>query len=135
MRKGQMLTLEQMILFFVGVVIVSSVYFIFSRISSGVSQGSEEDQLTEAGSTIAGAVSLGLESRENSIRVSIPQKINGNPYSIELNAENVTLTLGPRRVDVPLEGAGYGNSIGGIISSSAGRAIITRRNNEIRLLR
>ncbi|MBI5355199.1 MAG: hypothetical protein HZB68_01965 [Candidatus Aenigmarchaeota archaeon] len=135
MRKGQMLTLEQMILFFVGVVIVSSVYFIFSRISLGVSQGSEEDQLKEAGSTIAGAVAVGLESKDNSIRVSIPPKINGNPYSIEINSGNITLTLGPRRVDIPLEGPGSGNAIGGIISSSAGRAIITRRNNEIKLLR
>lgn len=135
MRKGQMLTLEQMILFFVGVVIVSSVYFIFSRISLGVSQGSEEDQLKEAGSAIAGSVSLTLQNRENSIRVSIPQKINGNPYSIDINPENVTLRLGSRRVDVSLEGAGSGNAIGGTISSAAGRAIITRKNNEIRLSR
>ena len=134
-RKGQMLSLEQMILFSAGVVITLTVFTIFSNISENVREEAQVDQLKEVGSTIAGAIAAASGNEDIIIRVQIPQKIGAAPYSVDLNSENLTMILGDTRMDVPLEGIGSINTLSGTISSSAGRVIVTKASNTITITR
>ena len=134
-RKGQMLSLEQMLLFSAGVIITLTVFTIFSNISENVREEAQVDQLNEIGSTISGALAVVAGSEQVIMRVLIPQKIGGSQYSVDLNSENLTMISGDTRMDIPLEGLGSINSLSGTISSSAGRIIITKTLNTITIAR
>ncbi len=129
-----MLSLEQMILFSAGVVIVITVFSIFTTISDKTRKQAEEDQMKEVASAVAGAM-IATTQGESTVRMLIPEKLAGSQYSVDVNTQNVTVTIGGRSIDLPLEGIGNGYSISGTQSSATGRLIITRTGNSIKLIR
>lgn len=96
--KGQYLTVEYIIFFIIGIVMVISVYFIFSNVNEIAERNTIKSQLKSVGETIRGTIINILEtssSTESEINynLSIPQKLSRCNYVIEVyNGLNLNCT-------------------------------------------
>lgn len=98
--KGQYLTVEYIIFFIIGISLVISVYFIFSRINSIAEKNAIESQLEAVGESIRGTIINVVEvssstKSEIDYNLSIPVKLARCIYTIEAyNGLNLNCTQG-----------------------------------------
>lgn len=96
-RKGQYLSMEQMMLFSLGVILTVSVYISFSSITETITDTVREDQLTEVGNLVRSGIEKAHTTSETgvdyvNISVEIPGRIGGDPYKIKI-IENEILVV------------------------------------------
>jgi hypothetical protein len=89
--KGQMLVFEQVLLFFIGVVILISCYALFSSYEKQFLTSTTNDQLESVkdyvATTILEMCKQGVSNSSSVLR--IPKTINGKYYTISLNPSSV----------------------------------------------
>jgi hypothetical protein len=88
--RGQYLTIEYIIFFVIGVIMVISVYYIFSDINSIAEKNTVKTQLKSVGEMVRGAALKVLEVSSNTnsdinYNVSIPTRLSRCIYVIESN--------------------------------------------------
>lgn len=94
--KGQYLTLEYLIFFAIGIIIIISSYFLFSNINETYRESIMQNQLKMTGELISGAiinvyeVSTNTNSRIN-YTLSIPTKLSNCIYSINVSSNKLNL--------------------------------------------
>jgi hypothetical protein len=120
--KGQYLSVEQMVLFSLGIVITISIYFSFSAIVDNVRKTTRMDNLRKAGNSITSGISevytIVGSSGENAdvvnLTLDIPKKISGETYQIKTknnkllvvqDEDNATIDI--NMGDIPVEGELY----------------------------
>ena len=100
--KGQYLTVEYMMFFLIGIILVVSVYSIFSSINEIAERNIVEEQLKAVGETIRGTIINIAETSsstksEISYNLSIPLKLSRCIYSIQVyNGLNLNCTTDAR---------------------------------------
>jgi hypothetical protein len=133
MNKGQYFTLEQMLLFTIGILITMTIYFSLVTVNESIKGLSEEDQMYEIGKLIYSQMNRAYHSPEKIVLgVGIPKKISGTGYRIYIEDDgmeyNLTVRLSDKTVSIPISKE-YNAS--GMLFSSAGKAKIVKINNKI----
>jgi hypothetical protein len=138
MNKGQYFTLEQMLLFTIGIVMTVTIYFSLITVHESVKGVAEEDQMHEIGKLISSQINRAYNApNEITITFNIPKKISGKGYKIyvekegteyNLTVELYNVTMARKDVNIPLNSE-YQAS--GMLFSSSGRVIVLKRNNAI----
>ena len=108
MSKGQYFTLEQMLLFTIGIVITIAIYFSLVAANEGIRSVAEEDQLNEMGRLVISGMNVAyLSPDEITLVMEIPKKISGKSYNILVEDDGVNYNLVVRVPDriarIPLE--------------------------------
>ncbi|UCG95248.1 MAG: hypothetical protein JSV92_04360 [archaeon] len=138
MNKGQYFTLEQMLLFTIGIVMTVTIYFSLVTVNESVKGVAEEDQMYEIGKLISSQISRAYNTpNEVTLFFNIPKKISGKGYKIyvenegteyNLTVELYNVTMSRKEINIPLNSE-YQAS--GMLFSSSGRVIVTKRNDVI----
>lgn len=83
-RKGQVLILEEMIMFGLGVTIIAGTIFLFNYINDKILEHIENDQAEEIASYIQSHVTslYSIDCTKCYITVKIPERIGKNTYTI-----------------------------------------------------
>jgi hypothetical protein len=94
--KGQYLTLEYVIFFLIGILMMLSVYYAFTDMNGMYSEGMLESQLKLTGEMISGAIVNVYEASQatNSTinyTLPIPDKLSSCIYSVDVNGGNLEL--------------------------------------------
>lgn len=85
MKKGQILSVEQMILFAVGIIITMTVFFSFNTVKGEIKNFVEKEQLEEIGQLIDSGISeVYATGYNNSLKLNVPEKIHTKTYKIIL---------------------------------------------------
>ncbi|RLJ02858.1 MAG: hypothetical protein DRP11_02475 [Candidatus Aenigmatarchaeota archaeon] len=124
-RKGQMLSLEQMLLFSVGLIIAISIFLTFSWLEKEVRSRTFDDQLREVGLIVQNGINRVSSTKGFSSDMefvyNIPEKLNDRFYTMEVDKTKVRVKSGDTSVDIPLSGANSTfTDIKGFVSSSRG---------------
>ena len=102
-KKGQMLSLEQMILFSLGLGIAISIFFTFSWLENEVRLVTFEDQLREIGLMVRNGIYSISSTRIFSDKIefiyNIPIKLNNRFYTIEVDKTKVRVKSGDVIID------------------------------------
>ncbi|HLD85686.1 MAG TPA: hypothetical protein VI968_03965 [archaeon] len=80
--KGQIRIISEVLLFMVGIAIASFVIYVFGNISSSVQVISTGDQMKAVGNEVADAIIKASKNANTTIRVEVPMRLSGSPYSI-----------------------------------------------------
>jgi hypothetical protein len=136
--KGQFLTIEQMVLFTIGVAITITIFYTFSSIQTKIEKETVQDQLYSIGSFILSTMSkTTTNSSFVSIILDIPADVSGEEYKII--ASNPTLFVGlvdkEGSAELSLAGINESFNIRGYVGSSAGKIIVERDGDRIWLKR
>jgi hypothetical protein len=126
--KGQYLTIEQMVLFTIGVAITIVVFYSFSSIQDHVQTQTIKDQALEVGNLIlTGLTEAALSTNKNSIKIIIPTEIAGGEYKIVIRDGNLLVGLmNGDRMELSLEGLNESFDMYGHVSSGKGKIVIER---------
>jgi|GEM_PF-3441891 len=133
MKKGQYFTIEQMLLFVIGVMITIMIYFSLVAIDDNIKKMAEEDQMYEIGKMISSEMNRAyLSPKSIELTFDIPKKISEKGYKVYIEnngAEyNLTLKLEEKVVTIPLESK-YNPS--GMLFSSSGKIRVEKIGNQI----
>ena len=136
--KGQYLSLEYVLFFSIGVVLIVSVYFLFSSMSGSVADEAQTYQLEKVGVYVRSAmekvfVSGNYTGSNVTLNINVPQKLSGYIYSIK--TENNTLVVKcsdtGRLIKLNLYGMETKNKV---VYSSNGRLKIMYSNGILELI-
>ncbi len=119
-RKGQVLILEEMIMFGLGVTIVAGTIFLFNHINDKILEHVENDQAEEIASYIQSHITTldSIGCTKCYITVKIPERIGKNTYTILGEDSKKTLLIhdnnrvwNEKSIPVILSGIAEGNSM------------------------
>lgn len=133
MKKGQYFTLEQMLLFTIGIMITMVIYFSLVTINEAVKDVAEEDQMYEIGKLFSSQINRAyLSPKQILLTFDIPKKISGEGYKIYIenvsSDYNLTIKVKNKIVKIPIDSE-YNAS--GMLFSSIGRVKIVKAENKI----
>lgn len=134
-NKGQYLTLEQFVVFVIGIVITLTIFFTFTSIKDKLQKSSEKDQLKEVGQFVVSNI-VTLSNYKNTsaaLKLNIPKKISNKNYKLEIKSNRLKISFPDRKkeVEVYLEGLNESKNLFGTVYSSKGKIKITKRENNI----
>lgn len=136
--KGQYLTIEYLMFFTIGVIMIISVYYIFSGLNQEYEKATTEYQLQMTGQMIMGSVIRVFETSNStgsqvSYNLTIPTKLSNCIYSIrELNDFLLLECTEIRGIRANLTSYNFNIKIkNNIIYSTEGLLQITAENGEI----
>jgi len=94
--KGQYLTLEYLIFFTIGIIIIISVYLLFSNINETYRKNIIQNQLKMTGELISGAIINVYEVSNNTnskinYTLSIPTKLSNCIYTVNVSSNKLNL--------------------------------------------
>ncbi|MFB6088833.1 MAG: hypothetical protein ABEK36_03590 [Candidatus Aenigmatarchaeota archaeon] len=135
-RKGQYLTLEQFVVFLIGIVITISIFLTFSSIRDKIEKTSKEDQLKEVGHFVVSGILNVYKQKDSEIthNLDVPKKIANKNYKLEVEGNELKVYLTGNKdggISVDLESIEKEIDVFGIVYSSGGKIKITKRNNNI----
>ena len=133
MTKGQYFTVEQMLLFTIGIVITTAIYFSLITVNESVKNLSEEDQMYEIGKLVSSEINRVYNSPGTvEMWFDIPDKISGEGYRIFVETDgtdyNLSLKMSEKKISIPIESE-YNAS--GMLFSSAGIVKIEKMGDKI----
>lgn len=138
MRRGQYFTLEQMLLFTIGIIMTTSIYFTLVNVNQGVENLAVEDQMYEIGDIVSSQINRAYNTPgEIKLTFEIPKKISGFGYElwvIEGVQDNLALITrnstesGSISVVIPLNKE-YNAT--GMLFSSSGKVVLRKEDKEI----
>jgi len=138
--RGQYLTIEYLLFFTIGIIMIVSVYYIFSGLNQQYEEATTEYQLQMTGQMIMGSVIRVFETSNStnshvSYNLTIPTKLSNCIYSIrELNGFLLLECTEIRGMNANLTLYNFNIKIkNNIIYSTDGLLEITARNGEIEL--
>jgi hypothetical protein len=136
--KGQYLTIEYLMFFTIGVIMIISVYYIFSGLNQEYEKATTEYQLQMTGQMIMGSIIRVFETSNStgsqvSYNLTIPTKLSNCIYSIrELNDFLLLECTEIRGIKANLTSYNFNIKIkNNIIYSTEGLLQITAENGEI----
>lgn len=135
--KGQYLTLEYLIFFLIGVVLIVSVYYSFSDINDKYETATTEYQLRMTGEMIIGnAIRLFESSNNTDSRISydleVPTRISNCVYFIRMGNNLMRLECVNQLISVDLTSYNFNIKLkNNIIYSTDGRIHFTADNGEV----
>ena len=137
MKKGQYFTLEQVMLFAMGVMITTGIYFSLSEVSEIITKSTEEDQINELSEFIKSEITQAYLSPGYYRKIlNIPKKLSGQGYKIQIrrvSGENkLRIEMEESYVEKPLREE---MNASGMLFSSAGKMYLEKREGKIRLWR
>ncbi|MFH0929578.1 MAG: hypothetical protein V1818_04505 [Candidatus Aenigmatarchaeota archaeon] len=138
--KGQYLTLEYVIFFVIGLILIVSVYHIFSDLNLEYEKHTTEYQLRMTGHMIMGTVIRVFETSEHtntkiSYDLKIPERLSNCIYSVTLAGGRLRLDC-VEGIDLGVDLTSYNFNIeikNNIIYSSNGLIHVAAENGEIDL--
>jgi len=136
--KGQYLTVEYILFFIIGIVMIISVYFIFSNINKLSERSTLKSQLEAVGEKIRGTIINILEvsiSTESEIKynLSIPSRLSTCIYTIEVDNDLYLNCTHDVSIGVTLSLYNLNITTENIIYSTRGRVEIDAFYNGVRL--
>ncbi|MFB6075666.1 MAG: hypothetical protein ABEK17_00840 [Candidatus Aenigmatarchaeota archaeon] len=139
-NKGQYLTLEQFVVFLIGIVITLSIFATFTSIKDKIEKISREDQLKEVGHFVVSGILNVYKQKDSDIvqSLDIPKKIASNNYRIGIEDGELKVYFPDNKdegVSISLEGLNKDIDIFGLVYSSRGKIKISKKNNNIILRR
>lgn len=139
--KGQYLTIEYVLFFAIGVVVVILVYNLFSDSARIVERGLTEAQLKGVGTMISGAIIKTFEASNSTnstvyYNLTIPERLSNCVYSIILTAsKSLRLEcIDDREINAELYLYNFNINVKNILYSTRGLLGIFVRNGRIDLL-
>jgi len=138
--RGQYLTVEYVIFFAIGVIMIIAVYVIFLNVNQTIEKSITETQLEMVGEAITGAIInvFGASNSTNSTiyyNLKIPEKLSNCIYSISVTAENKLELRCVQNREMGIETTLYNFNIndGNIIYSTKGFIEIFVKNGVVEL--
>jgi len=138
-QKGQVLILEQIVLFGMGVTIFVACFAAFSVYQSHFSAVAANDQLVETKDAVVSNI-LKLyqkDASESTIKMDIPENIAGSPYIIHLGEGGLDITIqSPEELSIHSSVFNLAEKVdfSGSVTSTSGRLMIYKKGNEIILM-
>ena len=132
--KGQYLTLQQMVLFTLGVVLLMIVFYSFDSTRERVRLASRENQLGEVGTyVLSGLWKAYWGGANTTLSLPLPERVLGSEYRIAAEADSLRIGFLEEESDilVSLEGLQEGLPVVGYLASSAGRIRVERLAEKI----
>ncbi len=131
-RKGQYFSVEQMLLFSIGLIITISIYFALVSVNENVKEMVIEDQMGEIATLINSEINRMYVSSENSeLKIQIPKKISESGYRIYVEGSplnKLVLKLEEEIVKIPINEE---LNASGMLFSSSGQINIKKSQGRI----
>lgn len=136
-KKAQVVVFEQVILFFMGIILFVICFTVFNVYNMHFSNTSFNEQLSEIRLAVASSIiKLSSKDSDSSITLRVPSKIGDEPYRISLSNSglNITTLVTSKTRRSSLYRLNESLNFSGSVQSFAGRVIVYKKGNEIKLI-
>lgn len=129
--KGQYLTLEQFVVFLIGIIITISIFMTFTSIKDKIERTTKDDQLKEVGYFVVSNMLNVYKQKADKVTqiVDIPKKIADKNYKLQITGKQLDVFFPGKRnkgISLNLEGMSEDISVVGGVYSSGGKIKITK---------
>lgn len=132
--KGQVQVFEQVLLFFIGVLIFMACFVAFNAYQDYFVTVGNSDQMMQVRDYIGYAIfKASMTGDESYTTLDIPQTIGGEGYTVRLSEDGLNIMRLPsgETSDTSLYGLAGTMEFGGSASSSSGRVVLYKNGNKI----